>query len=289
MSHMAGRRLKPILIVHAILVVILCSSSRADDFPLRKKYSQLEPITTRELAKARATDEAVVIDVRTKGEFEVIHLKGAINIPHIMTDKQHEALKAATQRPYKYLVFYCNGVLCSKSYKAAQMATLQGFEGVRNYDAGVLEWAEKYPQDTEFFGEPMSSGNSRGHLIPESDFKKCLVDTLTFIGIAKSGEYEVYDIRDSSEKAEYPIDLPRKKEATIDQLHQLLKEGKFPMSSVVLLDNVGKQVIWAQYYLERFGVKNYFFLAGGVAQWRADGRDSKGDELGKVFGRAHKK
>jgi hypothetical protein len=47
---------------------------------------------------------------------------------------------------------------------------------------------------------------------------------------------------------------------------------------------VGKQIIWAKYYLDQQGAKDYFFLRGGVRQWRADGRDSKGKKLGKVFG-----
>ena len=263
---MTCRKSRPTFIVRGISVVIsfvivvsVGISCWADDFPLRKKYSQLEPITTRELAKARASGEAIVVDVRTKGEFEVIHLKGAINIPHILSDEQHKALKTVGQRSQKYLVCYCNGVMCSKSYKAAEMAVLQGYKGVRNYDAGIFEWAEKYPEETVFFGEPMSAGNARGNLIPESDFKKVLVDTLTFIGMAKSGQYEIYDIRDSREKAEYPIDLPGKKEATIDHLHQLLNEKKFPMSKVLLLDNVGKQVIWAQVLFGEIRSERLFF------------------------------
>jgi hypothetical protein len=105
----------------------------------------------------------------------------------------------------------------------------------------------------------MSAANAKEKIIPESDFKKALVDTVTFIDMARSGKYEVYDIRDKREKTEYPIDLPNKKEATIDQLQQLLNEGKFSKSNVLLLDNVGKQVIWAQYYLNTW-VKDYFFL-----------------------------
>ncbi len=126
-------------------------------------------------------------------------------------------------------------------------------------------------------------------LIPESEFKKVLVEPLTFIDMAKSGEYEVYDIRDSRERAEYPINLPNVRTATIDDLQRLLKEDRFPKSHVLFLDNVGRQVIWAQYYLERYGVTDYFFLSGGVRQWRASGLDSKGDRLGKVFGRAPSK
>lgn len=260
----------------------------ADDFPLRKKYPQLEPITTVELAKARAVGETIVIDVRTKGEFDVMHIKGAINIPHILSDERYEALKSAAERAHRYMVFYCNGVTCTKSYKAADLAWSLQFKGVRNYDAGIFEWADTYPQETVFFGEPMTESTAKEKLISESDFKKVLVDTPTFIGMAKGSGYRVYDIRDQREMVEYPINLPNKEAATIDQLQQLLKEAKFPESKVLLFDNVGRQVIWAQYYLKRFGVKDYFFLAGGVEQWRADGYDSNGDKLGKVFGRPPK-
>jgi rhodanese-related sulfurtransferase len=280
--------MKAILIICAMIMIMVAvgTSGAADDFPLRKKYPQLEPITTPELAKARASGEAIIIDVRTKGEYDVMHVKGAINIPHILSDETQSALKSAAEKPHSYLVFYCNGVTCTKSYKAADLAmSMLHFKGIRNYDAGISEWAEAFPEETIFFGEPMSATDAKEKIIPESDFKKALIDTVTFIDMARSGKYEVYDIRDKREKTEYPIDLPNKKEATIDQLQQLLKEDKFPKSNVLLLDNVGKQVIWAQYYLNRFGVKDYFFLAGGVGQWRADGKNQKGDDLGKVFGR----
>lgn len=282
--------MKPIIIIYTVILIMVAAgfAGGADDFPLRKKYPQLEPITTSELAKARLLGQAVVIDVRTKAEYDVMQIKGAINIPHILTDETHSALKSAAEKPHSYLVFYCNGVTCTKSYKAAELALLESFKSVRNYDAGIFEWVEAFPEETIFFGEPMTAANAKEKVIPASDFKKVLVDTVTFIDMAKSGKYEVYDVRDKREKAEYPINLPNTKEATLDQLQELLKENKFPKSNVLLLDNVGRQVIWAQYYLNRFGVKDYFFLAGGVAQWRADGRDSRGDQLGKVFGRPKK-
>lgn len=125
-----------------------------DDFPLRKKYPQLEPITTSELAKARADQEALIIDVRTKGEFDVMHIKGALNVPHILTDENQAALKSTAEKPHRYLVFYCNGVTCTKSYKAAELATLLRLTGVRNYDAGIFEWGQTYPEETIFFWPP---------------------------------------------------------------------------------------------------------------------------------------
>ena len=103
--------------------------------------------------------------------------------------------------------------------------------------------------------------------------------------MAKGGDYQVVDIRESREKTEYPIILPNLSEATIDQLVKRLERGDFPKARILVLDNVGKQVIWAKYYLDRYGIKDYHFLKGGVRQWRADGLDSKGDKLGKVYGR----
>jgi len=282
----------PALIIILISVIVATDAGfvvGADDFPLRKRYPQLQAISTAELVEARAARKAIVIDVRTRGEFDVMHIEGAKNIPHILNDKQYSQLKSVGEAPHQYIVFYCNGGTCSKSYKAAELATLLGFKGVRNYDAGIVEWAETHPEETIFFGQPMSASNVKEKLIAESNFRKALVDTRSFLEMVRSGKYAVYDIRDSREKAEYPINLANKKEATIDQLQQLLKEGKFPMSDVLLLDNVGRQVIWAQYYLERFGVKNYFFLDGGVEQWRADGLNSEGNQAGRIFGRAKKK
>jgi rhodanese-related sulfurtransferase len=279
-------------VINALFIMILSGlgfSWATDEFPLRKKYPQLKPITTQELTKARSANEALVIDARTKGEFDVMHVKGAVNIPHIWSEDHRHTLGSIAKAPHRLLVFYCNGVLCSKSYKAAELATALGFEGVRNYDAGIFEWAQANPEETLFFGEPMTPENVSRKVIPESDFKKALVDTFTFIDLAKSGNYVVCDLRDSREKAEYPISLPNKIEATIDELQELLQKGNFTKSRVLFFDNVGKQVTWAQYYLERHGVKDYYFLAGGVRQWRADGRDGKGNQLGRLFGHAPKK
>ncbi len=82
-------------------------------------WSRSRPLNWPKLGQ---TGEAVIIDVRTKGEFDVIHVKGAINISHIVSDEQQAAFKSVAEKPHQYLVFYCNGVTCPKSYKAADLA-----------------------------------------------------------------------------------------------------------------------------------------------------------------------
>lgn len=280
---------------HVMLLAVMCTvltlatamAADEDKFPLRKKWPQLTPISTPELAAAMAKGEAIIVDVRTASEYEILHVAKSHHIPHDRIGLKDDSLGRFKEAPHRVLVFYCNGTTCTKSYKAAEMATLLGYEGVRVYDDGIFEWARAYPEDTVFFGRKATKELVQQYVVDEQDFDKgpWMVDTMPFIDMAKSGNYQILDIREPREKTEYPITLPNLSEATLDQLVERLQRGEFPKAAILILDNVGKQVIWAKYYLDRHGVKDYFFLRGGVLQWRADGRDSKGNKLGKVFGR----
>jgi rhodanese-related sulfurtransferase len=283
-----------ILTMRAALAVVLCSVffigaavAQEGKFPLRKKWPDLVPISTSDLATARSQGDAVVVDARTDAEYEIMHVEGSHHIPHDRIVSKSAELRALTERPGQLLVFYCNGTTCSKSYKAAEVATSLSLKNVRVYDSGIFEWAKTHPEETVFFGRKMTRALVEQFLVSEEDFAKgpWLVDTARFIEMSKSGQYQVVDIRDSRERAEYPIQLPNLRQATMDQLVKFLEKGDMPKSKILVLDNVGKQVIWAKYYLDQQGAKDYFFLRGGVRQWRADGLDSKGHKLGKVFGR----
>jgi len=272
------------------MVLALTTTAMAGDedkFPLRKKWPNLVPISTQELAAARSKKEAIVVDVRTAAEYEIMNIAGSHHIPHDKIGVGDDPLRSLTENPYSVLVFYCNGTTCAKSYKAADMAALLGHKGVRVYDGGIFEWAETYPAETIFFGRRMTKELVKQYVVNEEDFDKgpWLVNTLEFIDLAKSGNYHVVDLRERRERTEYPIQLPNLNEATVDQLARSCGQENFPKTRVLVFDNVGKQIIWAKYYLDRCGVKDYFFLRGGVLQWRADGRDGKGDKSGKVFGR----
>jgi rhodanese-related sulfurtransferase len=271
----------------ALITLSTAMAADEDKFPLRKKWPDLTPISTPELAAARAKKEAIVVDVRTSSEYEILHVEGSHHIPHDRIGLKDDSLGGITKSPYKLLVFYCNGTTCTKSYKAAEMAKLMGFEGVRVYDDGIFEWARAYPAESVFFGRKGTKELVEQYVIDEEGFEKgpWNVDTFRFIDLAKSGDYQIVDIREPREKTEYPIILPNLSEATLDQLVKRLEKGDFANARILVLDNVGKQVIWAKYYLDRYGIKEYSFLKGGVRQWRADGLDSKGNKLGKVYGR----
>jgi rhodanese-related sulfurtransferase len=247
------------------------------DFPLRTKYSQVSPIETAELVSIYS--QAILIDARNKMEFDVIHMDGAQNIN---SDRMNEGnlLSLRSKDSQKPLVFYCNGTTCSKSYVAAAKAVEWGFKAVRVYDSGILYWAKKQPQMTLLFGEKLTPQTIKTKLISEEKFAAALLPPSEFIAKAKSGTFTVIDTRNFNEQKDTVIDFPKTRKMPGDTIASLLTQKSWAIdrANLLVMDNVGKDIRWLQYYFEKEGVKNYYFLKGGVRQWIADGYDAKGNK-----------
>jgi len=82
----------------------------------------------------------VVVDARSAGEYQEVHIKNAVSIPLSNLEKDATLLPAAKDSK---LVFYCNGVKCGKSGKAAKIALSSGFSDVSVYAEGMPVWEEK--------------------------------------------------------------------------------------------------------------------------------------------------
>ncbi|MCA8963801.1 MAG: rhodanese-like domain-containing protein [Planctomycetes bacterium] len=253
----------------------LVAQEKKDPFPLRAKFPQLECISTDEL---RDLQDPIVVDARNKIEFDVVHVEGAVSLD--VTDMKKadlEAVRAADGT--RTIVFYCNGVTCKKSYEAAEKARIWGFTNCKVYDAGVFTWAENNPTRTRFFGDLLTKENVKTKLIPKSELQAISLSTADFIAKARSGDYKVYDIRDTKDRQDFPIKLPKIAKLPMDDFVTVLEKGAVPAEKVLILDNVGKQVNWLQYYLRRAGHKDHHFLLGGVGQWKKDGFDSDGNPI----------
>jgi hypothetical protein len=49
-----------------------------------------------------------------------------------------------------------------------------------------------------------------------------------------------------------------------DFIKRVVKKGLLQDSTLLIFDQVGKQVRWLMYYLEASGYTNYYFLSGGA-------------------------
>ena len=137
---------------YCLLVILAISCVHANDvgFPGRAKYSDIKVIEKADLLDR--FDKVVVVDARSRLEFETLRIRGAVNVPVAAKsfEKEIQALAASTDKP---IVFYCNGRTCMKSYLAARKAAAVGLTKVRAYDAGMFEWAQAYPEYAELLGQ----------------------------------------------------------------------------------------------------------------------------------------
>lgn len=250
-----------------LIVLTLAVPLRAEEtFPLRAKFPGVAPITTDELA-ARY-DSATIIDVRSKMEFDVIHVSKALYIPVSTADFLKLLGKKADKAGKVPLVFYCNGIHCAKSYEAAEQAEAAGFKNVYCYDAGILEWTKRFPDKAAILGKTPAPA---GKLISKADFEKRKLSFADFKSKAQSPNAVVIDMRDPAQRIK-EANLPQSKEVLLggmrsipgDRLVELLNKKEFQGKTLLVFDAVGKQVQWLQYYLEENRYTDYAFLKDGV-------------------------
>lgn len=127
----------------------------------------------------------VLIDARTKEEFQEAHITGAISIPEKVFDDNLSLLPTDKNA---LLVLYCNGVKCGKSKKAALKANAKGYANIMIYSEGFPVWEEKGLK-----------------IVPGPDYAKKIETTklkpaeLKAALDAKGGELVVVDVRDEAE------------------------------------------------------------------------------------------
>ena len=95
--------------------------------------------------------DVVLVDTRSKHEYQTLRIKGALNSPLSSEDfdTKLKQLRASTNKP---IVFYCNGRTGYKSYHAGRQANFLNIEDTYAYDAGVYEWAKSYPNHVTLLG-----------------------------------------------------------------------------------------------------------------------------------------
>ncbi len=245
------------------LVLVLAVSSAALEFPHRKDYPTVPPIESEALFKQYEVDKAIIVDVRSSIEYDVIHPEGAVHIPLSSANFTERVKELSSFNPEKNLAFYCNGITCLKSYEATRKALKAGVKNCYVYDAGIPIWASTYPEKTLLLGKELVDPEKQ--LIPKAAFKKKCLPIKKFKSTTKSKNSLVIDVRDHIQRSEKIKGLKKVKKIPLDKFIPNFVEKKVKRDKTLLIfDQVGKQVRWLEYYLVANGYKNYYFLAGGA-------------------------
>ena len=132
--------------VSIFALALLClSAARASAFgwalvnaKIRSEFPDVRRITTAELdawLKDRTRPAPLLLDVRTRAEFDVSHLERAT---HVEPDAAPSAVRAPKDRP---IVTYC-----SVGYRSGAFAKKlgeAGFTNVANLDGSIFRWANE--------------------------------------------------------------------------------------------------------------------------------------------------
>ncbi|MFV2055285.1 MAG: rhodanese-like domain-containing protein [Thiohalomonadales bacterium] len=247
-----------------LLLLIIPSTLYAKtntEFPGRAIYPYIKVIGLQELKKQ--FNHVDIVDVRSAYEFQTLKIKGAISIPLASRHfkKQMRELRAQSNRP---IIVYCNGKTCMKSYKAATKSNDAKIKDVFAYDAGIMDWAKKYPQMSVLLGDPLKSSKQ---LISKQSFKKHNISPETFGTLVSDRKGIVLDIRDRFQREGMSIFAGAEKRVTLDnkrRLDKYIAQAKKQRKPLIVFDAAGKQVRWLQYYLEKKKLKKYYFMDGGI-------------------------
>ena len=243
----------------ALFSLLLQTAHAADEeFPLRSRYPDVEVLSTEALNQR--FNEVLIIDVRSKYEFDTLHIKNAVNVP--LATGFGEAMVKLRAQHNKPFVFYCNGKTCHKSYDAALLATRARLHSLFAYDAGILEWSVQQPEKTALLGHsPVKTQD----LIDEKTFKAHLLEPREFL-TRVDVKAIVLDVRDRAQR-DNPLFPMKEQRAQLDEtkkIDAIIHEARIQNKTLLVYDQTGKQVQWFQYYLESKGVKDYYFMKGGA-------------------------
>lgn len=96
------------------------------------------------IEKITEVETLVLIDSRITTDRKEGYIEGSVSLPDIETTC--DTLGAILENGSTLALFYCNGVKCGRSARAAQIALDCGYTEIYWYRNGMEEWQEKqYP------------------------------------------------------------------------------------------------------------------------------------------------
>ena len=102
---------------------------------LRRQISGIKQVGPAEATHLLNHQDAVLLDVRDKSEYQEGSLPGAVSLPYSQIVEDRAKLEKYRQRPV--IVFCKNG---QQGARTCSILRKQGFENIYNLDGGLLAW-----------------------------------------------------------------------------------------------------------------------------------------------------
>jgi rhodanese-related sulfurtransferase len=144
-NPMTAANIMRLAVVSMTVVCCAASSAYAESVniyqaTLVEANQSTQEVSTEQLRRILADGSALVIDSRSRTEFDAGHIPGA----HCLDAKPNAQVAAVEQlakgNKSAALVLYCNGPFCNASRRIAQKLVVSGFTNVRQYQLGIPIW-----------------------------------------------------------------------------------------------------------------------------------------------------
>lgn len=229
-------------------------------------YPGVKRLELEEAREKYTTKAAIFIDARNSYEYGTIQIKGAINIsvndPYFL--KKLDEIRSSDNRP---IIFYCNGLTCMKSFRAAKIAMDAHIKDIFVYPYGILSWAKAYPDDALLFDKPLNKSD----LISDEDYTAKKLSPHDFHEMREKlqGQSIVIDIRTLDEVSGVKIwpGIQYNVKQDNEAIKRYIDKAKTEKKKLLIYDESGHQIRWAQYYLRKEGFDDYYFLDGGYENY----------------------
>ena len=204
--------------------------------------------------------EALVVFPLSPMEFDHKHIKGSVNIIPKRMEYELPADKGKT------IVFYCLGIKCVASWRAAEKAVKLGYKNVYAFREGLPAW--------EKAGYPIESTKK----LPEAEIKK--ISTTELSSLLYSDNMILLDINLDEDAHKFYIEHENRVHIPLDELNVSLPQ--LPVDKkIVVMCLKGKRSVTAAKYLTSKGYEDVVIVEGGIQQWSLDGRPVKRENTSK--------
>ena len=134
-----------VVLTTALMMLTFCYSAHGEGIgwrlvnaKIRSEFPAVKRISTAELAawlEDSTRAQPVLLDVRTRPEFQLSHLRGA---RHVAPDAMASAIRLPKERP---IVTYCS--VGYRSGRFAERLRAAGFRNVMNLEGSIFRWANE--------------------------------------------------------------------------------------------------------------------------------------------------
>jgi rhodanese-related sulfurtransferase len=239
---------KLLLILAAGMMFVLLTSAFAS---ASKGYNEIDAAGTKALME---NADALVVFPLSPIEFDNRHIEGSVNI--VMDMLQYDL----PEDKERALVFYCLGMKCVASWRAAEKAVELGYTNVYAFREGIPGW--------EKAGYPLVT------VKPLPDVAVAKITTVELAAMLENDDVVLVDINLKDDARKFHIDHAKRVHIPLDELNasvsQLPHEKK-----IVVICLKGKRAPTAVKYLIGQGYEDVVMVEGGVQRWVMEGRPVK--------------